>query len=80
MLTQLLDALKAGLAVGGGALLIVVLTEVGEVPLEYSMEFLTATGRMNSWNATEQDASTRRLLGLVAPARAQVTRFVMRQK
>ena len=42
-LTQLLDALKAVPAVGGGVLLIVVLAEVGEVPLEYSMEFVTAT-------------------------------------
>jgi hypothetical protein len=45
-LAQLLDTLKAVPAVGGGVLLIVVLAEVGEVPLEYRMEFVTATGNV----------------------------------
>lgn len=45
-LAQLLDALKAVPAEGGGILLIVVLAEVSEVPLEYSMEFVTATGNV----------------------------------
>ena len=45
-LAQLPDTLKAVPAVGGGVLLIVVLAEVGEVPLEYSMEFITATGNI----------------------------------
>jgi len=42
-LPNLLDTLKAIAAVGGGVLLIVLGTEVAEVPLEYSMEFVTAT-------------------------------------
>ncbi len=46
VLAQLLDTLKAVPAVGGGVLLIVVLGEVREVPLEYRMEFVTATGNV----------------------------------
>ena len=43
---ELPDTLKTVPAVGGGILLIVVLAEVGEEPLEYSMEFITATGNI----------------------------------
>jgi hypothetical protein len=45
-LPDLLDALKAITAVGGGVLLIVLGAEVAEVPLEYTMEFVTATGNV----------------------------------
>jgi hypothetical protein len=40
------DTLKAVPAVGGGILLIVVLAEVGEVLLEYRMEFVATTGNV----------------------------------
>ena len=43
---DLLNSLKAIPAVGGGVLLLVVLAEVCEVPLEYGMEFVTATGNI----------------------------------
>ena len=43
-LAQLLDTLKAVPAVGGGVLLIVLLAEVVEVPLEYRMESLRPRG------------------------------------
>ena len=36
----------------GGVLRVVEVAEVGEVPLEYRMELVTATGRMDSWDAT----------------------------
>ncbi len=42
-LTELLDTLKAIPAVGGGVLLIVVLAEVGEVPLEDDVELIANT-------------------------------------
>ena len=56
---DLLDTLKAVLAVGGGVLLIVVLTEVGEVAFEDGVEVVVAArnvsflrGRLcNSWCA-----------------------------
>lgn len=45
-LPNLLDTLKAIPAVGGGVLLIVLGAEVGEVALEYGMEFVTTTGNV----------------------------------
>ena len=45
-ITELLDTLKTVPAVGGGVLLIVLGTEVAEVPLEYGMELLAAAGNV----------------------------------
>jgi len=43
---ELPDTLKTVPAVGGGVLLLVVLAEVGEVSLEYSMELVAPTGNV----------------------------------
>jgi hypothetical protein len=43
---ELLDALKAVSTVGGCVLLVVEIAEIGEVPFEYRMEFVTAMGNI----------------------------------
>jgi hypothetical protein len=45
-LAELLDALKAVPTVGGSVLLIVTVAEIGEMPLEDSVELIATTGNV----------------------------------